>query len=184
MIRAVLICALLAAGCVSLTPQQEAARADTRAFLERAARVYHVRAPALVVGDQTADLAASYRNGVILVGTSLLSSRARDAVLAHEFAHYLLGHEAPLRAVDRVGQGNEQYQRELAANVKSVEVLARMNGGDEGQALRVVYSKFLWQRRGEQAGRPIPWGHRSACQEAADVVAAFPIQSAALSECR
>ena len=74
----------------------------------------------------------------------MLRSEFRDAIVAHELAHYVLGHEAPLAGPPRPRPAcASEQQRELDANAKSVEILVRVRGVPEDQALRMAYSYLL-----------------------------------------
>ena len=73
----------------------------------------------------------------------VLSSEFRDAIVAHELAHYVLGHDAPLVGATPDARRREVEQRELDANAKAVEILTWVRGVPEDQALRMAYSYLL-----------------------------------------
>jgi len=167
--------ALLAAGCVSLTPAQQQGAEEVRALADATARAYGVRRIAVIVGDNVAGVGGTYRSGLFTITTSMLTSRHRDSIVAHELAHYLLGHDRPHRGTHRLEWQREQELRELDANAKAVEILARVRRLPEEQALSLVYDHLLSFNRLVTAGRTvIPWGHRPPCEEIADLLGRFP----------
>ena len=166
---------LILAGCATLTPAQQQSAAELREFVDRVARAYDVRPVHLLVGDDAQSIGGTYRRGMITIATPVLFSRYRDSIIAHELAHYLLGHDEPLRGVTPLEQQQEQEQRELDANAKAVEILVRAGRLPEEQALSLVYDGVLGFHRAVTAGHGVvPWGHRHPCEEMADLVARFP----------
>jgi Zn-dependent protease with chaperone function len=75
----------------ALTPVQEAELRQVRALVDDAARAYRLGSVPVVVGP-VAGAVAAYRQGTILVDPALLGSPHRDAVIAHELGHAVLGH--------------------------------------------------------------------------------------------
>jgi len=171
--------ALAAAGCVTLTPAQERAVAEVRAMADETARVYGVRRISVLVGSNVEGVGGSYRRGLFTLSTPMLTSRHRDSIVAHELAHYLLDHDRPLSGTLALEWQREQELRELAANAKAVEVLVRVRRLPEERALSLVYD-HLWSfnRFVEDKRTVIPWGHRSPCEEIADLLGRFPAQRA------
>ena len=174
-----LVAALVPAGCVSLTPAQEAAVAEVRAMADDTARVYRVSRIAVLVGSNIEGVGGSYRRGLFTVSTPMLRSPHRDSVVAHELAHYLLGHDRPLSGALALDWQREQERRELDANAKAVEILVRVRGFREEQALSLIYDHLLAFNRLVVAERTvIPWGHRPPCEEIADLLGRFPAHGA------
>jgi len=100
-----------------------------------------------------------------------------DAIVAHELAHYVLGHDAALSAPTADARLREREQRELDANAKSVEILNRVRGVPEDQALRMAYSYLLnVHRRLQRSPGEDLLGHRPPCEEIADLLARYPAQ--------
>src|SRR5215471_12270315 len=64
-----------------------------QALLARMAQVYDVPPPRLQL-DQT----AHYRDGTVYMRDAILDMDVMEAVLAHEFAHYLFQHKGSLRS--------------------------------------------------------------------------------------
>ena len=174
-----LVAALAPAGCVSLTPAQEQAVAEVRAMADDTARVYGVSRISVLVGSNIEGVGGSYRRGLFTVSTPMLRSRHRDSVVAHELAHYLLGHDRPLAGALALDWQREQERRELDANAKAVEILVRVRSFREEQALSLIYDHLLaFQRLVVAARTVIPWGHRPPCEEIADLLGRFPAHRA------
>lgn len=164
------------ADCLPLGPAEERALAEVRGLVDATARRYGVASPTVVAGPYVRGLAASYRPGLLLIAPPVLTGPDRDATVAHELAHHLLGHEPP-----RVGtpgpaeDPREQARREADANAKSVEILVRVRGWPERTALAAVYEKLLRQHRAVAAGQAIVApGHRPPCEEIRDLLGRFP----------
>ena len=174
-----LVAALVPAGCVSLTPAQEQAVAEVRAIADDTARVYGVSRISVLVGSNIEGVGGTYRRGLFTISTPMLRSRHRDSVVAHELAHYLLGHDRPLSGALALDWQREQERRELDANAKAVEILVRVRGFREEQALSLIYDHLLAFNRLVVAERTvIPWGHRPPCEEIADLLGRFPAHRA------
>jgi hypothetical protein len=170
-----LVLALLTAGCVSLTPAQQRGAEEVRALADATARAYRVPRIAVVVGDNIDGVGGTYRRGLFTLTTSMLTSRHRDSIVAHELAHYLLDHDRPLAGTLALEWQREQELRELEANARAVEILARIRRLPEEQALSLVYDHLLSFNRLVAARRTvIPWGHRAPCAEIADLLGRFP----------
>ena len=171
---ALAVCALTA-GCVSLTPLQQRGADEVRDMADATARVYGVRRIAVLVGDNIEGVGGTYHRGLFTVTTSMLTSRHRDSIVAHELAHYLLDHDRPFAGTLALDWQREQELRELEANAKAVEILVRVRGLTEEQALRVVYDHLLaFNRLVVERRTVIPWGHRAPCEEIADLLRRFP----------
>jgi hypothetical protein len=171
--------ALVAAGCVSLTPAQERSAAEVRAMADETARVYGVRPIYVMVGGNVEGVGGSYRRGLFTLSTPMLGSRHRDSIVAHELAHYLLEHDRPLSGTHVLDWQREQEQREMAANAKAVEILVRVRGLRPAQALSLVYDHLLsFNRLVVEQRTVIPWGHRPPCEEMADLLGRFPAHRA------
>jgi hypothetical protein len=173
------VAALVPAGCVSLTPAQEQAVAEVRAMADDTARVYGVSRISVLVGSNIEGVGGSYRRGLFTISTPMLRSRHLDSVVAHELAHYLLGHDRPLSGALALDWQREQERRELDANAKAVEILVRVRRFREEQALSLIYDHLLAFNRLVVAERTvIPWGHRPPCEEIADLLGRFPAHRA------
>jgi hypothetical protein len=170
---------LAAAGCVTLTPAQEEAAAQVRALADDTARIYGVSRISVLVGGNVEGVGGSYRRGLFTISTPMLRSRHRDAIVAHELAHYLLEHDRPLRSTLTLDMQREQELRELDANAKAVEILVRVRHVREEQALSLVYDHLLtFDRLVADKRTVIPWGHRAPCEEMNDLLRRFPAHRA------
>jgi hypothetical protein len=174
-LAAALVAAVLAGGCVSLTPAQQRGAEEVRALADATARAYRVPRIGVIVGDNVDGVGGTYRRGLFTVTTSMLTSRHRDSIVAHELAHYLLDHDRPLAGTLAVDWQREQELRELQANAKAVEILTRVRRLPEEQALSLVYDHLLsFNRLLAERRTVIPWGHRPPCAEIADLLGRFP----------
>jgi hypothetical protein len=180
--------ALLAcAGCATLTPSQERNAADVRALADTTARVYGLPPIPFLVSHDPDGPPGSYRRGAFSISAITLESTFRDAIVAHELAHYVLGHDAPLPGDTDEERRTAYQQRELEANAKSVEILVRAGGMTEERALRTVLAyldRMRWAL--EQYPRLNLSGHKPPCEEIADLLARFPRERAwtGALECR
>ena len=113
------------------------------------------------------------------MSTITLSSTFRDAIVAHELAHYVLGHDAPLSGASSGELARDYQQRELDANVKGVEILVRAAGFGEARALRTMYDYLAGvQWALERYPRMNLRGHKVPCEEIADLLVRYPRQRA------
>jgi len=168
---------LLLAGCTTLTPAQQRSEGEVRAFADRTARLYGLLPIHVLVSHNPQDPPGSYRRSFFSVSAITLTSTFRDAIVAHELAHYVLGHEAPLPGATPEDFKRAYQQRELDANAKSVEILARVGEMGERQALRTVYQYLrAVQLARERYPRLDLAGHKPPCEEIADLLARFPAQ--------
>ena len=170
---------LLLAGCATLTPAQEESLAEVRALAAETARAYGRPPIHLLVSHNAQGPPGSYRRGFFSVSALTLSSPFRDAIVAHELGHYVLGHEAPLRGATTADLERDYQQRELDANAKAVEILASVGGMSEVRALKSVYTYLLGIRWAlDRYPRLDLSGHKPPCEEIADLLSRFPDQRA------
>jgi hypothetical protein len=169
--------AALLAGCFTMSPAQNRSLDEVRAFADDTARLYGLPQIHVLVSHNPDSPVGSYRRGFFAVNQLVLRSEFRDAIVAHELAHYVLGHDAALTAATPEGRLAERQQRELDANAKSVEILTRVRGVPEDQALRMAYSYLLnVHRRLQRSPGEDLLGHRPPCEEIADLLARYPAQ--------
>jgi hypothetical protein len=169
--------AVLLAGCFTMSPAQNRSLDEVRAFADDTARLYGLPQIHVLVSHNPDSPVGSYRRGFFAVNQLVLRSEFRDAIVAHELAHYVLGHDAALTAATPEARLAERQQRELDANAKSVEILTRVRGVPEDQALRMAYSYLLnVHRRLQRSPGEDLLGHRPPCEEIADLLARYPAQ--------
>src|SRR5216684_4951813 len=169
--------AALAAGCFAMTPAQNRSLEEVRAFADETARSYGLPQIHVLVSHNPESPVGSYRKGFFAVNELVLRSEFRDAIVAHELAHYVLGHDAPLAGATNDARRREVEQRELDANATSVEILAWVRQVPEDQALRMVYSYLLnVHRRLQRSPGEDLLGHRPPCDEIADLLRRYPQQ--------
>jgi hypothetical protein len=170
---------LLLAGCATLTPVQEESAAEVRTLAERTAHLYGLPPILMLVSVNPQDPPGSYRRGFFSVSAITLTSGFRDAIVAHELGHYVLGHDAPLAGASSGELERDYQQRELEANAKGVEILVRAGGFSEARALRTMYEYLAGvQWALERYPRLDLRGHKRPCEEIADLLARFPRQRA------
>ena len=169
--------AVLAAACSTMTPAQDRSLGEVRAFADETARRYGLLPIHVLVSHDPDSPVGSYRRGFFAVNRLVLGSEFRDAIVAHELAHYVLGHDAPLVGATADARRREVEQRELDANAKAVEILAWVRAVPEDQALRMVYSYLLnVHRRLQRSPGEDLLGHRPPCDEIADLLRRYPQQ--------
>jgi len=167
----------LLVACSTLTPAQEGSLDEVRAFADETARAYGLPPVHVLVSHNPDSPVGAYRRGFLAVNRLVLGSEFRDAIVAHELGHYVLGHAAPLAGATPEARRREREQRELDANAKAVEILIRVKHVPEDQALRMVYSYLLnVHRRLQRTPGEDLLGHRPPCEEIADLLARFPLQ--------
>jgi len=169
----------LFAACTTLTPAQEQSNAEVLRFAERTTRVYGLPSIHVLVSHDPDDPPGSFGHGFFSVSSITLMSTFRDAIVAHELAHYVLGHDAPLPGDSYEEQQRAYQEREQDANAKSVEILQRVGGMSEERALRTVYAYLLgvhWAF--ERYPRLKLSGHKPPCEEIGDLLTRFPGQRA------
>jgi hypothetical protein len=172
-----LVATLALAACSTLTPGQDRSLDEVRAFADETARRYGREPIHVLVSHDPDSPVGSYRRGFFAVNRLVLSSEFRDAIVAHELAHYVLGHDAPLAGATNDARRREREQRELDANAAAVEILVWVRQVPEDQALRMVYSYLLnvHRRLLRSPGEDL-LGHRPPCEEIADLLGRYPRQ--------
>ena len=171
------VCA--AAACVSLTPAQEKSAAEVRALADETFRIYKVPGIPIVIGAQVTGTGGTYEGGMFTVGSGMLASPTRDVVVAHELAHYILGHDGKRLNVPTIDRRILYEQWELDANAKGVEILTRAKPMPEELALSLFYQHGLGAQRALLNNRGgIPFGHKPPCEEIADLLSRFPRHTA------
>src|SRR3989454_4251532 len=167
--------ALVLAGCVSLTPQQQEQVDDLQRFADRTTLLYAL--PRLRISIQlptNQNIGAVYRQGNVLVNVRMLGSPGLTKLIAHELGHYVLGHE-PASTISSQSQWQRaQEQRELDANAKAVEILIRAKGMTQSEAVATLVEALRRSQRAIDRGAPITPGHLAPAAELADLLSRFP----------
>jgi len=169
--------ALLLAACASLPPAQERSAAEVRRMADRTAQIYGLAPIHLLVSRNPDDPPGSYRRGYFTVSSITLMSTFRDAIVAHELGHYVLGHEAPLHGDSSAEQERDYQQRELDANAKAVEILIRAGNYTQARALKTMYDYLIGVQWALERHPSLDLrGHLPPCDEISDLLARFPTQ--------
>ena len=168
--------ALVTAGCVTLTPEQQDRVTEVRRLADATTAAYDVqRVRVTVEPTNRLGIGARYRQGNFYLNVRMLGSVHLDVVVAHELAHYLLGHDTlPTGVVTHSDWQRAQEQRELDANAKAVEILTRVRGMTEAEAVRAMVAYLRAAQQAVDRGSPVAAGHRQPVEEIADLLARFP----------
>jgi hypothetical protein len=156
--KSVVPLAMLLAGCAGLTPADEVNLRGAQRLADAAVDAYAV-APVRVEIEPGGG--SRYEGGRIVLGRALLTNDSGSAVLAHELAHHILGHPDPPE--------RRSPPRELEANAKSVEVMVRAWGVEEGVAFRLVAAHLR-----ALSAQPVATSRPDPCEELADLYRRYP----------
>jgi hypothetical protein len=180
---ALAILALLHASCASLTPDQQARLEDWQGFAGRVTAHYGVSDVTFLVGARPGEGGGAVRSGGVMAFPPTMldplpPGQSRDFLLAHELAHWVLGHAyvAPADEATFSLWRDEQQGRELDANAEAVKILMVGRGWSERRAFFHAHA-YLWSyKRGVDARRHgVPAGHPSdPCVEINDLIQRYP----------
>lgn len=180
------------AGCVSLTPQQEAIWKGAQPFVDAVVKEYGTKPVTLMVGSHARGMGGTMREeGLLTVDPSWLKSQqGLELLLAHEMAHWIRDDHKRRRDLWREMWQNRVafYERwraeEFETDLLAVEILRRVKGLDEAQAVDRLYR----QNRGlhelmkkGQATRNDE--HHPPCLKIQLLRERFPAQRERLKEC-
>jgi hypothetical protein len=167
--------ALVVTGCLTLTPAQQSIVAEQQAFADATAARYRAARVRLVVeGETNLGIGARYRLGHVYLNVGMLDSLTLTAIMAHELAHYVLGHDIPVTGASTAERQLAQELRELDANATAVEILMRVKGLSEREAVMLIVAYLAGAQRFEDRGGARAWGHRAPAEEIADLVRRYP----------
>lgn len=166
--------AIVIGGCVTLTPQQQETVADVQQFADRTATAYDLPRIRVTIEPATnLGIGGRYRQGNFYLNARMLGSSNLTALVAHELAHYVLGHD-PLSGSSMAEVQRVQELRELDANAKAVEILMRVKGMSEPAAVRTMVTILRDAQALNECGGPFAPGHRPPADEIADLLQRFP----------
>lgn len=164
-----------AGGCVSLTPQQKDTLVDVQRFADATAATYGLlRIPVTVEPGTNLGIGGRYRQGNFYLNASTLESGHLNAIVAHELGHYVLGHEPGPSGVSMAAMLKAQEPLELDANAKAVEILVRVKGMAQPQAVRTIVVFLRSAQSAQTRGLANAPGHRPPAEEITDLLARFP----------
>jgi len=167
--------AIVAGGCVTLTPLQHDSVADVQRFADATTTAYNLTPIRLTIEPANRlGIGGRYRQGNFYLNETQLNSGGLTALVAHELAHYVLGHDTPPPGASTAEFTRHQELRELDANAKAVEILVRAKGISERQALKTMLVYLRGAQAHQQRGNPNAPGHRPPAEEIADLLARFP----------
>ncbi len=162
------------AGCVSLTPTQKDTAAEVQRFADATAAAYGLmRIPVTVQAPNNLGIGGVYRQGNFYVNANMLDSGHLTALVAHELGHYVLGHDSVL-GVSMAEVVKAQEPKELDANAKAVEIMMRVKGMPQTQAVRTMVVYLRSVQNAQARGQPNTPGHRPPAEEIADLLARYP----------
>lgn len=170
-----LVAATGVGGCVTLTPQQQDVVGDVQRFADATTAAYNLPRIRLTIEPETnLGIGGRYRLGNFYLNVRMLTSGNLNALVAHELAHYVLGHDTPVAGASMAEFQRAAELRELDANAKAVEILMRGLGLSQRQAVETMVVFLRAAQIHVDRGNALAWGHRPPGEEIADLVARFP----------
>lgn len=165
---------LVSVGCVTLTPQQQDTVAEVHLFADATAVAYDLPRIRVTIEPATnLGIGGRYRQGNFYLNVRMLGSSSLTAIVAHELAHYVLGHDMPVSVASMAELQRAQELRELDANAKAVEILMRVKGMTRTEAVQTIVAHLRDAQRIIDRGGAIPFGHRPPTEEITDLLARF-----------
>jgi hypothetical protein len=168
---------LLLAGCVTVTAGQQQKLDDWRGFADRVVAHYKASRVTFLVGKHGGFEAGTMRPGGLMTLTPAMLDPAKhtDFLLAHELAHWVLGHSDGRTYPSLAEAERVQIPKELDANAEAVKILMVGRSWSERTAFQQVHA-YIWSyKRLVDAGRTAtPRGHPEPCVEINDLIRRFP----------
>ncbi|PYN35869.1 MAG: hypothetical protein DMD98_08140 [Candidatus Rokuibacteriota bacterium] len=165
---------IIVVGCATLTPQEQDTVADVQHFADGTATAYNLPQIRVTIEPATnLGIGGRYRQGNFYLNARTLGSGTPTALVAHELAHYVLGHE-PMSGPSMAELQRAQELRELDANAKAVEILMRVRGMSETEAVRTMVTHLRRAQGVIACGGALAPGHRLPADEIANLIARFP----------
>lgn len=149
-------------GCATLPPPPVL----VTEFVDEAVRVYDLRDLRGVQLTARGPWVASAGRDQIFLHRAWAMTAMTEVIVAHEVAHFVLGHDRESRV-----RPASQIQDEMDANAKAVEILVRVRHRSERAAVAAV--KDLLTLAAQQRWPTGP-GHAGPCVELADLARRFP----------
>ncbi len=167
--------AVAVGSCVSLTPQQQDKVAEVERFADATAAAYKLSRIRVAIEPATnLGIGGRYHQGNFYLNERMLGSRSLTAVVAHELAHYVLGHDTRVQGASMSEFQRAQELRELDANAKAVEILMRVKQMTQREAVQTIVTHLRGAGRLQDRGGARAWGHRPPAEEIEDLLARFP----------
>lgn len=174
---------LLLTGCATsatnapLTSDQRAVAAASQRLADRISELYRVPSVNVLVEPLAPGQGALIRgSGVMALSLETLNfpEMIRDAYLAHEMGHWILGH------VDGRAVGTSQSvlrQNEIDADIKAVEILMRAKSMSQTKAFAAVYAQQMASKQTLDEGKTVPLAsHPDPCRKMSALLAAYPAE--------
>lgn len=174
---------LLLTGCATcptnapMTSDQRAIAAASQRLADRISELYQVSPVNVLVEPLAPGQGALIRGtGVMALSLETLNfpEMIRDAYLAHEMGHWILGH------VDgrTVGASESvRRQNEIDADIKAVEILMRAKSLSQTRAFAAVYAQQMASKQTLDEGKTVPLGsHPDPCRKMSALLAAYPAE--------
>jgi hypothetical protein len=184
---------LAATGCATVPPTQVKKFAEAQLIVDKTIAHYGLQRVRLFVGDVPPNASAGFagRQNWIILRDDVLDGDHWLTILAHELGHVVLGHDMPIvlggqgQHIEASAYRRAEQQREIDANRKAVEVMTRVVGVPEREAMRKM-ATFLLGANESRGGRAValPHGHIHPCDQFDRLIAGFPQEWSADLSCK
>ena len=185
--------ALAASGCATVPPTQVKQFNEAQSIVDRTVAHYELPRVRLFVGDVPPHASAAFagRQNWIILANNVLDGDQWVTILAHELGHVVLRHDFPIvlggqgRPIEAGAYLRAAQQREIDANRKAVEIMARVMGLPERDAMRKM-ATYLVAANASRGGRAValPHAHLHPCDQFDKLIAGFPHEWSADLSCK